>query len=260
MNSSEGLPPNVGMTRVDLLYRGRWWMLAIIALIFISVILIAVFYLFKPSLSFSTEGLSQFINEYGVLIVLAFVCFIVFGQIGRIATERFLEVPLVMILCFDFEKRTGEFVAIPKPIFKEFSKEGNGMSFSWRNGDEFYFARNIDREKKIIDFGWPHKILIEEAAVLLASMQARDKEYTELKKENIILRKFSMAIGADFAKNANNELVSDLNKALGFGDGDEFDISEYVKTIRPLDVDKIEKKDEVEGLEGVENDIESLVQ
>ena len=221
----------VGMTRSDLFYRGRWWILGIVLLIIGIVVTFLVLFVFKPSLSFSSDGIMGFFNEYGGLIALAVICRIIFGQIGRIATERFLTVPSKSLVMFDFRGLTGAIVSIPEPLFKQFATTGHCLTFRWRTGEEFYFARNIDREKWTIDFGWPHKIRIEEAAVLLDSMQAREKDYARLKEENILLRRYPKVLAAHMARFALDKFMGDMDKALCLG---PLDIDEYLNEIDPL--------------------------
>jgi len=226
------------------------------------VVTFLIFFFFKPSISFSTNGIIGFLNEYGGFIVLVVICRILFGQIGRIATERFLTVPCKSLVMFDFRGLTGAIVSIPEPLFKQFATTGHCLTFRWRTGEEFYFARNIDREKWTIDFGWPHKIRIEEAAVLLDSMQAREKDYARLKEENILLRRYPKVLAAHMAKVALDKFMGDMDKALFLG---TLDVEEYLNEIDPLaGITHLEKREELksdieESGELSEEDIEDFL-
>lgn len=187
----------------------------------------------------------MFVDPSYVVLACIGIC-IAAWSLTNMFVNRFLKPATVEIVIFDYQTFRGDIYLFPMPVFKTFASKGHSLPFSWgASNRQFYFARNIDFEKQIIDFGWPHKIRIEEAAVILASLQAREDDYARLKKENIIIRRYPKVVGAEIALRANNAILSDIDDALYLG---KFDVDEYLKEVMSIDLssdnDSAEEKEE----------------
>lgn len=214
----------VGRTGWDVLYAGRRWVLLSV----ISAILCICIYLAGDSL----DGIGLFLDEYSDAIGFFVGCFVLFFIIGRWTTRFLLRVPMMDYLVLDFDSFTGAIYRIPVPLLSRMDIEGgNNLTFTWRTGDGFRLARNVDLDKGVIETAWPHEVPIEQAAFTLSDLQRREEDYERCKIENLYLRRRSVVIAADLAKRSNRDLTHEISDVLAL---DELDLDSYLDGLDPL--------------------------
>ena len=104
--SSDG-PEMVGRTWLDLLWYGRWWLLAI--LVVVGIVLLVVL----------DDSVSVFVEENGEDIKSAAVGLAAGFVVGRWITRKFLRIPTMDFLVLDFQNMTGDVWSVPVPRLKE---------------------------------------------------------------------------------------------------------------------------------------------
>ena len=217
---SSDQPEAVGRTWVDVAYLGRWWFLAIIAIV--GIVLLVVL----------DDSVSGFVETYGEDIKSAAAGLVVGAVASRWITLKFLRIPFVDFLILDFENLTGDVWSVPVPRLQRMKVNGgNNLTFSWGKGYQFKLARSIDLDKDEITVAWPHEIPIEQAAITLSALQLREDDYTRCKIENLYLRRYPRVIGADLARGASESFAMDLSEMLRL---DDFDVDGFVDHLDPL--------------------------
>lgn len=213
-------PEMVGRTWLDLLWYGRWWLLAI--LIVIGTVLLVVL---DGSISSYVEVHEKDIKSLAVGILAGFV-------VGRWLTRKFFRVPTMDFLVLDFHNMTGDVWSVPVPRLKEMKVNGgNNLVFSWGMGYQFKLARRIDPDKNEIEVAWPHEVPIEQAAITLSALQQREDDYTRCKIENLYLRRYPRVIAGDIARSSSEAFAGDLSEMLRMRD---FDVVSYIEGLDPL--------------------------
>ncbi len=222
---SSEIPPErpqevVGRTWADVVWRGRGALLAVILLLIVVLVLAIA----RPDLS----GVGGHAGE-----IEAFIAALVLGVIvGRIAAGRLHRVRYVDYLVLDFEGLRGAIYRIPVPQLARMEiSGGSNLVFSWRTGQTVRLARRVDLRAGVIETAWPHEVPIEQAAYTLSDLQAREEDYERCKIENLMLRRRSMVIAADLARQANTHLADEISDVLQLG---SLDVVAYMEGLDPL--------------------------
>ena len=217
--SSEA-PEAVGRTWLDLIWYGRWWLLAILAVI--GLVLLVVL----------DDSISQWVELHDEDVKSAAVGIVAGLIVGRWVTRKYLRIPTMDFLILDFQHMTGDVWSVPVPRLAEMKVNGgNNLVFSWGMGYQFKLARSIDLDKNEIEVAWPHEIPIEQAAISLSALQQREDDYTRCKVENLYLRRYPRVIAGDIARGASESFAKDISEMLRI---DDFDVMSYIDGLDPL--------------------------
>ena len=210
----------VGRTTADLLYDSRFYILVIVLIVLAGL-----------SLAFFPE-VKEWFSANLEIFKLFFGPMIVFFIVGLKLVPIFLRVPTMDFVVMDFETFSGAIYRIPVTLLSKMQVSGgNSLTFSWRTGDTFRFARSVDLENGVIELAWPHEVPIELAAFSLSDMQRREKDYEQKSKENLLLRRRPVIIATDLARTSNDYLMSELSDLLKMKN---FDIGDYIEVEDPL--------------------------
>ena len=141
-----------GMTRIDLLYAARWYLLGILAIF--TVITVVVVGIYQGWVSFDSvvSGITDFIGSYYPVPLIFVIGFLVMRH--HILTVY--EPPSRLVQCTDVESQVTVVFMVPEMRFRTMNQPGNPLVHKTAAGQLLYFAKYLDMDANEIGYGWSH--------------------------------------------------------------------------------------------------------